>query len=355
MMRNCFGIEPARIRRQLGLSLIELMIGLVIGLIIVGAVLYVFLGSRLTYQYNDAMGRIQENGRIAIDLISQDLRMTGFIGCRRLWSYLPSANTGSIAAESIRFSDDFEEAIETSIGLVEGALNLASSGFVFSVALPNQVTGTDSVTVLKGASEIPLAAFMSSESANVTAASSVPVGPAIISDCRFDNLSLSDTSPTGIPATAEGFHVATAGTDVAHTTAFQRAYGTDAGITPIGAVSYSIRATGRNDNSGNAVLSLFRDGNELIEGARDLCVRYGVATNASNASVGSYVAAGAVTDWKRVVAIRIELLLASIDDGTVDSAQPAMNFCGATFTPADRRMYRVFTTTVGLRNQIVSF
>lgn len=346
--------------KQLGLTLVELMIGLVIGMIIIGAVLYVFLGSRLTYQYNDTMGRIQENGRIAVDMMENDLRMTGFIGCRRLWAYLPSANTGSIAAQSITFSAAFEAAIENSIGITSGALDLATSGFVFNVALPDQVAGTDSVTILKGGTQIPLSEFMANEAGSMKTATTVPAGPAIISDCRFDTLSLSDNSPTGVPATAEGFMVTAAGTTIAHTEPFQRAYATDAGITPITATSYSIRATARTDSSGNPVLALFRDNDELIEGARSLCIRYGVATDPTNEAVGDYLAAAQVQalsndPWKRVVAIRIELLLASVDDNTVDITQSEMPYCGDVFAPADRRMYKIFTATVGLRNQIVSY
>ncbi len=349
-------------RRQAGLTLIELMIGLMIGLIVIGAVLYVFLGSRLTYKYNDAMGRIQENGRIAIDMISQDLRMTGFIGCRRLWAHLPAANTGSIAARSIHFSGAFNTAIEAGVGLPAGSLDLGRNGFIFSPAIPAQLANTDSVMVLAGTTEIPLAAFMANEADEVTASSTVPEGPAIISDCRFDSLSLSDNSPTGVPAPAEGFMVTAAGTAIAHGE-FQRAYATDASITPISPVSYSIRETDRNDSTGNPILSLFRNDDELIEGARDLCVRYGVATNSSNEAVGDYVRDPGVDDWKRVVAVRIELLLASVDDFVVDDAAGVPLLCANVGdprlppdppSPPDRRMYKVFTTTVGLRNQIVS-
>lgn len=354
--------QRARKRGQTGLTLIELMIGLVIGLIVIGAVLYVFLGSRLTYKYNDAMGRIQENGRIAIDMISQDLRMTGFIGCRRLWAHLPAANTGSIAARSIYFSSGFNAAIESSLGLPAGSLDLGRNGFIFSPAIPTQLANTDSVMVLGGTREIPLAEFMANEADDVTASSTVPEGPAIISDCRFDSLPLSDNSPTGVPAPAEGFMVTAAGTTITHSE-FQRAYATDASITPISPISYSIRETGNRDNTGNFVRSLFRNDDELIEGVRDLCVRYGLATNSSNNAVGEYVEAPEDDEWQRVVSVRIELLLASVDDLVVDALGDVPLLCANVGVPRpppdpplppDRRMYTVFTATVSLRNQIVS-
>lgn len=344
-------------RQQRGLTLVELMIGLLVGMLVIGAVLYVFLGSRLTYKYNDTMGRIQENGRVAIEMIGQDVRMAGFIGCRRLAAYLPPPSaTGSISAESIYFSDDFTNAIKTNLGLSE--LNLADKGFVFSHEIDDQVEGTDSLAVLAGSTEVPLAELMADGAAAIVTSETVPAGPAIVSDCRFDRLSLSDTAPSGVPASAEAFLVSTEGKTIAHAGyAFQRAYDTDASITPISAVSYSIRETGRTDSDGNAVRSLFRNGDELIEGARDLCVRYGVAENSSNEAVAEYVEADDVGDWKQVIAIRIELLLASVDDNSVDTAAAVPTLCDRPVPDEDdrvfdRRMYKVFSTTVGLRNQV---
>ena len=364
------------IRRQHGVTLVELMIGLMVGLIVIGAVLYVFLGSRLTYKYNDAMGRIQENGRIAIDMIGQDVRMAGFIGCRRLASYLPPPSaSGSISAQMINFSTPFTNAIAAGVGVDASELKLAERGFIFSQILNDQISGTDSLTVLSGNTEIPLAALMANSSSNIVTTSHVPAGPAIISDCRFDSLSLSDASPSGVPAPAEAFVVPTAGTTIEHTgNVFQRAYDTDASVTPISTVTYSIRATERNDNTGNTVLALFRDNVELVEGARDLCVRYGVAENASNEAVGEYVTANALDDpssefdWKSVIAVRIELLLASVDDNVLDTDAEVPMLCDRGEPPSatpddpdaedsaetalDRRMYKIFTTTVGLRNQV---
>ena len=351
--------QRARKRKQSGLTLIELMIGLVIGLIVIGAVLYVFLGSRLTYKYNDAMGRIQENGRIAIDMISQDLRMTGFIGCRRLWAYTASGQ--------ITFSGGFQSEIESLLGWESGLMDVAEKGFILNPASAPagfQLDDTDSLIVLAGATTIPLTQFVASGSSSITATSTVPLGPAVLSDCRFEEgLSVSEPTPTGIPAPAVGFKVTTAGTTITHDGTLEVVYGPYSGITPISPVSYAIRETGRRDSTGNFVRSLFRNDDELIEGVRDLCVRYGLATNSSNDAVGEYVEAPGDDDWQRVVSVRIELLLASVDDLVVDALGDVPLLCinvgdprplPAPPLPTDRRMYKVFTATVALRNQIVS-
>jgi type IV pilus assembly protein PilW len=64
-------------QRNTGLSLIELMVALTLGLLIVGAVIQVFVASRLTYNVNEGLGRVQENARFAMEFLQRDVRMAG--------------------------------------------------------------------------------------------------------------------------------------------------------------------------------------------------------------------------------------------------------------------------------------
>src|SRR5690242_4302480 len=50
-------------RRQAGLSLIELMIAMVIGLVLILGLIQVFAASRQAYQLSQGIARNQENGR----------------------------------------------------------------------------------------------------------------------------------------------------------------------------------------------------------------------------------------------------------------------------------------------------
>ncbi|WP_119395783.1 PilW family protein [Salinibius halmophilus] len=68
-------------RRQAGISLVELMIAMVIGLIIIGAAIGAFLSSRQSYSVQSELIRLQDNARFAIDTMQQSLRQTGFLGC----------------------------------------------------------------------------------------------------------------------------------------------------------------------------------------------------------------------------------------------------------------------------------
>ena len=89
--------------QQGGFSLIELMIALVLGLVIVGAVINAFLSMSQTYKVQDALSRSQESGRFALELVSQELRMAGFTDTaqRALIGYPQGTAQASLPADVI--------------------------------------------------------------------------------------------------------------------------------------------------------------------------------------------------------------------------------------------------------------
>jgi type IV pilus assembly protein PilW len=72
---------PKQLRaRQAGLSLIELMVSITIGLIILTGVAYVFVNTSDARRELERTSRQLENGRFAIDTLQDDLRLAGFFG-----------------------------------------------------------------------------------------------------------------------------------------------------------------------------------------------------------------------------------------------------------------------------------
>jgi type IV pilus assembly protein PilW len=63
-----------------GFSMVELMVALVITLILLAGVSQIFLGSKKSFVIQDALGRMQENGRYAMEVITQDIRRAGYYG-----------------------------------------------------------------------------------------------------------------------------------------------------------------------------------------------------------------------------------------------------------------------------------
>jgi len=62
---------------QAGLSLIELMVAMTLGLMISVSLGYIMMGSQTTYRTQDASARVQDTGRFALDFIGRNLRMAG--------------------------------------------------------------------------------------------------------------------------------------------------------------------------------------------------------------------------------------------------------------------------------------
>lgn len=66
--------------RQRGFSLVELMIGMALGLMLLAMLLSIYLSVKQTYTVQDNLARMQENARLALRLISHDVRMAGYWG-----------------------------------------------------------------------------------------------------------------------------------------------------------------------------------------------------------------------------------------------------------------------------------
>ena len=64
-----------------GLTLVELMIAMMLGLLVVGSASAIFISNRATYRATEGLGRVQENGRMAFELMARDLREAGGNPC----------------------------------------------------------------------------------------------------------------------------------------------------------------------------------------------------------------------------------------------------------------------------------
>jgi|YelNatPaOPRAMG01_1025707.scaffolds.fasta_scaffold03263_11 type IV pilus assembly protein PilW len=67
--------------RQSGLTLIELMVAMLLGLVVVGAVVSVLLTSRQSYTTTNGLSQLQDNARIAFELMARDIRQAGSSPC----------------------------------------------------------------------------------------------------------------------------------------------------------------------------------------------------------------------------------------------------------------------------------
>lgn len=82
---------------MLGVSLIELMAALTIGLLLIAGALTVYMQSRNTYRTTDTAARMQETARYAFDILEPDVRLAGFWGMKKG----PAAVTDTVPLASI--------------------------------------------------------------------------------------------------------------------------------------------------------------------------------------------------------------------------------------------------------------
>lgn len=79
-----------------GMSLIELMVSLIIGLLVVGSAIAIFISNSQTYTATENVGRIQENMRTSYELMARDVREAGASACAKglpVSNVLNNANT----------------------------------------------------------------------------------------------------------------------------------------------------------------------------------------------------------------------------------------------------------------------
>lgn len=72
-------------RRQGGFSLIELMVALVLGLVLIGGVINIFVTNQQAFRTNENLARLQENARISFELTAREIRQAGG---KSVWRYI---------------------------------------------------------------------------------------------------------------------------------------------------------------------------------------------------------------------------------------------------------------------------
>lgn len=134
-----------RLVRQNGLTLIELMISMVIGLVLVGGVLSIFVSTNQTAKLNDNLMRVQENARGAFEVMARDIREAGYNPCgsRKVANVLRDAG-GAIPVWT-----------DWNLGTLRGYDNTEDEAAIKAIGTTDtaRVTGTDAVLVIKTGGE----------------------------------------------------------------------------------------------------------------------------------------------------------------------------------------------------------
>jgi type IV pilus assembly protein PilW len=326
------------IKKQQGMTMIEIMIALLLGAFLLGGVLQIFASSNQSYRMQENMSRLQENGRFAMDFITRDIRMADYLGCLKngLNGLTNNLDTASAAYDANIHGYNGSNGLNGTNG-VAGA-NLA-------------LDAPDTIT-LRGAFDLGIdvvTPYMVNTAANIKVSTSDGLAQydiVLVSDCTSADIFEITTDPT-TGAGAEivvhnGGNVAEGPGNISQL--LSKTYGGDASIYKFSTITFFIQNN-----------ALFKQVNtdaatELVEGIENMQILYGEDINSDN-TPDYYVPADSVVDMNQVISVRINLLAVSADDNL--TSQPiAYTYNGVATTPADRRLRRVFSSTIAVRNRL---
>ncbi len=321
-------------RKQKGVSLVEIMIAMLLGLVLMGGMMQVFASSRQSYKVHDAVSRMQESGRMALEIISRDSRMADFWGCLK---------------------DDVE---------VVNNLNSAGAGYIDftegGIAGTEGLNGAPDTLVLRGGTDSgirvePPYGPQASANIKVSAGNGLEQDQIVfVSDCsKADIFQISNGNPDNAGvlvhntgnASPGNYNITNPGCPGGNAHCLSKIYGADASVFSAQQFSFTV-APGSEGQP-----ALFRNGLEYLDGIEDFQVVYGEDTDGTGVA-NYYVPADQIIDMSDVISIRFAVVARSYDDNLTGGLTQNYNVLGTDITAPDNRLRQVYTSTVTIRNRL---
>ena len=387
-LRKSF-VAPAA-HRAGGFTLVELMVAMALGLVLMVGVASAYLFTKTAFTRQAQLSSIQQGVRTAFEYLGGDARMVGHLGC---FTNSPSNPTNDLVSGALPAT------VATNYALgIEGYEfdNTTAGAYTISADSPADITDPSKWrTNLTGLTTVPLAAL----GGGLTPGSDVLVIRTVVgkpirltanTSSAGDSLAIENiaggTCSDGTTAMVSGFCPGSHGLIASCSAARVFSVNTVAGstLTPVagaaGAYPVYAQATAEvfpmqtvayyvKRSSNNRSTSLYRrvfNGDpvagvesELIEGVESMQLRFGRDTTVDpDGIIDDYKNAQDVTDWSRVVTIRMSLLLRSETAAAGDVALATtgrVNDVTVSYPTGSKFDRRVFTSTVAIRNKISYF
>lgn len=335
--------------RYRGFGLVELMIGVAIGLFLTAVIATVYVNSKGVWRSNAALARLQEQARFALDEMARDIRHAGYRGCGTDTTPVNTLNSSA-------FLYDYGKAIlgnDASGASWSPALDSAISGLS-----PAPLPGRDVVTVwaaFDAAAQVT-EPYMPNTSADIHVAPGNRLQQfdvVVVQDCSASAImQITNANPSTSGSVVHNMGLGVPGNSTKN---LQHVFGPDATILRLSSITYYVAPSqlhpGINALWRYSVPSLTGapQPEEVATGVDNLQVQYGEDTDGDKV-INVWRTAGMVADWNNVLAARVNLLLVSAENNVTTSPQP-YTFDGTTITPADRRFRSAFSVVVNLRNR----
>lgn len=313
------------VARQRGLTLIELLVSLAIGLVIMIAIVSAYIGAAGSSRAAESSARMNEDAQAALAILTQHIKMAGNNPKQPNYSAAsprnPAFTTGSFA---IRGCDNTFSDVTTATGI--GSLTCPSG------------SGKDSLAVVYEADRYNTVADSSGNPTDCLGAA--------LTTTTNGTVSLWSTTASAVISATPAFYLAEnrfyVGTSTAITTPslFCKGNGTSSAAQP------------------------------LVENVEDMQITYGVAPSSATTTltVAGYLSAsqfGTTSDaafnalsdadkWAKVGTVRVCLIVRSENPVAPDADSARYYDCTGTLvtTPPDLRLRRAYSTTIVLRNRM---
>ncbi|MBV1883144.1 MAG: PilW family protein [Pseudomonadales bacterium] len=348
-------------KNQKGVTLFELLIASAMGLFIMAGVMQVFSDSKQTALINRSLSNIQDSGRIAMNLLTDDFRLIGYQGCADPDIIQP--NIIAVPAPTANLYQTALQAYEvTGTGWAAGTDLTGIDG----TGTAQAIVGSDVITVQRASSSsIGLTGVMTAENANIQITGN-SIGfqqddIVMISDCEnADIFRVTNTPGTSPPVTLAHATGSNTGPNLG------QIYSDDAQVMSFISNTYFVGDTGRTNAQGDNVNALYlleadaTDPLELIEGVDNMQLLFG--QRLSNGNLRYLAADNTDIDWTAIEIVKLSLLISSTEVGLPANDEKTYLVAGGDIKPdsdgsatlvytSDRRMRRAFNSAITIRNR----
>ena len=385
------------VKRSRGVTLVELMIAMVISTIVLLGVATVYSSTKRSYKVQEEMARLQENARYAFNVMSRDIRGAGFIGCNPTINSLLDSNDDALfdfqaGVEGWEFDangtapgDDYTITSLTNTGAASnwGGVDWSQDGNPddLSAEITGEVLVGNDVLMVKSADpasyenpgtcpdgsvvRLQGANPSNSTSLNFNCTTNVKRGQLMIfGNCDRGDLFQNVNNDNASAVSRSNANLSPGNVNPASVNWSQfcencQLYSAKGVIYYIGVGSGNEPALFRYDYSiaSNPV------NDELVEGIENMQILYGedLSPNDDDIQPTRYVTADNISDPDNVVAVRISLLVRTPQELNRPQAAATNRLLGVDdatgvdiTSQADRRIRKVFTTTIFVRNKAVA-
>lgn len=358
---------------QTGLSLVELLIAMALGLLLTLGVTQIYLSGNETYRQTQGLAHAQESTRFVSAVLSPDLRMAGSFGClaemgrpldqvvdNRLNGGLTVPLTQAVQGWEYTGTGPGDNVTLAAAMATPGAGNWASgtAGAVLPANLAGSAVTNSDVIIINALTPLAVpvnpANPQNGNSINLTGNSGVPVNRVILAtlgDCSEGELFQKSNNANSSSLVMAGGNINPGNNG----NNFNLSYEPQSRVYEFTSTAFYI---GQGTNGEPALfrrlLTPPEQPQELVSGVETLQILYGVDTAGSNAA-DNYLPADQVADWETVASVRFSVMTRSQDEVLEDPNNRSFDMLGSQVAQAnngDRRARLISVSTIALRGRM---